>query len=38
MNDKKKIKEVLVEFNDFAYSDNPDMTQLVRQVKRILEK
>jgi len=36
--DKEKIKEVLRLFNEFAYRDNPDMTQCVRQAKKILEK
>ena len=36
--DKKKIKEVLELFNNYAYRDSCDMTRCVREVKEILEK
>ena len=38
LEDKKKIEEVLQSMNEEAYSDNPDMTRLVKRAKKILEK
>ena len=38
LEDKKKIEEVLQSMTEEAYRDNPDMTRLVRNAKKVLEK